>query len=142
MNKRNHLISSLLNEVKQVSLYKFLLAGVINTLFAYFLFALFIYSGLHYVFACLLVTCIGIIFNYNTIGKIAFNKASTDRNLFFRFCMIYAGIYFLSLIILKVGTFYLQNIYLIGALGLPFTSITAYLLNKNYVFHRIDHETN
>jgi putative flippase GtrA len=118
---------------------RFLFVGILNTIFGYSTFAFFFYCGFTYVIAALLSTCLGILFNFRTLSKFVFNH--TDKSLFWRFLLVYAITYFLGIAIIKMGTYFLQNIYIIGAIGTPFTAITAYLLNKHLVFHRTCHET-
>jgi putative flippase GtrA len=90
------------------------------------------------VVAALLSTCVGVIFNFRTFGKLVFQ--ATDKRLFWRFVLVYVVTYFFSITLMKIGTYFLQNIYIIGAIGTPFTAITAYFLNKHFVFHRTCHE--
>jgi putative flippase GtrA len=118
---------------------RFLVVGALNTFFGYSLFAFFIYCGFSYMTAAFLGTCLGILFNFRTISLLVFNH--TDKSLFWRFLLVYVGTYFFGITIIKIGTYFLQNIYIIGAIGTPITAITAYLLNKHLVFHRTCHET-
>jgi putative flippase GtrA len=118
---------------------RFLIVGLLNTVFGYSLFAFFIYCGFNYVVAALLGTCIGILFNFRTIGLLVFGQ--TDKRLFWRFLLVYVVTYFFGISIIKIGTYFLQNIYIIGAIGMPITAITTYLLNKYVVFHRTCHAT-
>jgi putative flippase GtrA len=118
---------------------RFLAVGILNTVFGYSLFAFFFYCGFSYVIAALLSTCLGILFNFRTLGKFVFNH--THKGLLWRFLLVYAITYFFGITIIKIGTYFLQNIYIIGAIGTPITAITAYLLNKHLVFHRTCHET-
>ena len=55
---------------------KFFLVGVVNTIFGYSLYALFLSLGFHYNIAVLFSTILGILFNFKTIGKFVFNKSS------------------------------------------------------------------
>ncbi len=113
---------------------RFLCIGVLNTAVGYFLYALFIYLGLHYVLACLLASCLGVFFNFHTIGTYVFMH--TKNGLLGRFLSVYLITYLLGIAIIKIGTFFSSNLYLIGAAGLPVTAITGYILNKHMVFHR------
>ena len=53
---------------------QFVLVGILNTAFGYGCFALFIYLGLHYTIAVLLGTCLGILFNFKTLGHLVFKN--------------------------------------------------------------------
>ncbi|MFM6404510.1 MAG: GtrA family protein, partial [Microcystis sp.] len=59
---------------------RFLLVGVINTLFGYSVFALMICLGLDYRYSLLIATICGVLFNFKTIGGIVF-KDQNNRLL-------------------------------------------------------------
>ncbi|MES2219009.1 MAG: GtrA family protein [Pseudomonadota bacterium] len=118
-------------------LLRFLIIGAINTAFGYFVFSVLIYSGLDYVVACLIASIIGTLFNFKTLGKIVFRQS--DNKLLFRFIGAYVFLYFLSIIIIKIGTYYLRNLYILGAISTFITASTAFFLHKYIVFYRIPH---
>ncbi|WP_298082782.1 GtrA family protein [uncultured Campylobacter sp.] len=109
--------------------------GILNTIFGYSLFALFIYLGLYYPLAVLLSTILGVLFNFKTIGRLVFN--SSDNGSIFRFILVYAIIYLLNIFFLwllkKLGS---ENMYINGfALLIPLAAV-SFLLNKFFVFRR------
>ena len=115
--------------------YKFIFVGILNTIFGYSLFALFIYLGLYYPLAVLLSTILGVLFNFKTIGRLVFN--SSDNGSIFRFILVYAIIYLLNIFFLwllkKLGS---ENMYINGfALLIPLAAV-SFLLNKFFVFRR------
>lgn len=116
----------------------FILVGVVNTLFGYSVFAVLLYCKLHYVVACLLTTCVGVIFNFKTTGSMVFKQ--TENQLIWRFVLVYTVIYFLGIALIKFCTYFIGNIYIIGLLTIPFTSLAAYYLNKYFVFRRISYD--
>jgi len=71
----------------------FIIIGVINTLFGYGIYALFVYLGFHYALAAFFATCAGILFNFKTIGKFVFKNS--DKKLFLNFVGVYFILYFL-----------------------------------------------
>lgn len=111
---------------------KFLLVGVLNTLFGYAMFALFIYLGFHYTIASLFSTILGIMFNFQTIGKMVFGNKR--QQLLFKFTGVYAVIYGLN--VLGLHLFELRNInnYIAAAILAFPLAILSYMLNKNMVF--------
>jgi putative flippase GtrA len=111
---------------------KFLFIGGINTLFSYTLFSLLIHSGLHYTMAVLIATCLGVLFNFQTTGKLVFKNNS--NKLLIRFIAVYAALYFINIFIIKFAGNFLENIYLRGAIATVICAILAYLLQKNLVF--------
>lgn len=122
-------------------IFRFLCMGLVNTVFGYSLFALFIYCGLHYAVASLLSTCIGIFFSFQTLGNFVFDSSPSHKK-FWRFGIVYMLTYFFSLIIMKTETYYLKNMYLIGAISIFLTSILTFFLNKYFVFRKHQYEKN
>ncbi|NCQ92050.1 MAG: hypothetical protein GPI94_15420 [Microcystis aeruginosa LG13-03] len=51
---------------------RFLLVGVLNTIFGYSLFAVLILIGLNYKYAVLIGTIQGVLFNFQTTGRLVF----------------------------------------------------------------------
>ncbi|MGV2387505.1 MAG UNVERIFIED_CONTAM: GtrA family protein [Microcystis novacekii LVE1205-3] len=60
------------NLIKKHKFARFLLVGVLNTLFSYFLYGSLILIGLNYKYAVLLATIIGVLFNFQTTGRTRF----------------------------------------------------------------------
>jgi len=113
-------------------LVRFLLVGVLNTLFGYLLFALLLFVGIHYAIALLLSTVAGVFFNFRTIGRLVFG--SRDDSRIVRFFGAYAVTYVLGAGGLRIAKAAGIDLYLAGAtltLGLAFVS---FLLNRRYVF--------
>jgi putative flippase GtrA len=119
-------------------LLRFLIIGSINTAFGFAVFSLLIYCGLDYVVACLIASCIGTLFNFKTLGNIVFRQP--DNKLLFRFIGAYVFLYFLGILIIKIGTNFLQNLYILGAISTLITAATAFFLHRYVVFHRKPHE--
>jgi putative flippase GtrA len=116
---------------------KFLAVGVLNTVFGYSVFAVFLYCGLHYPLAVFFSTCLGILFNFKTIGHLVF--AQTGRHLIWRFIGVYAIVYLVSVTGLKLGGYFSHNYYLLAIFITPFTALLAYGLNRNFVFQGTNH---
>ena len=82
---------------------KFLFVGMMNTLFGYGLFALFLYMGFHYTLSLLFATVLGVLFNFKTIGTLVFS--SHDNRLIFRFIATYTVIYFINVLGIKAFSY-------------------------------------
>lgn len=95
---------------------RFLIVGVINTGFGYFLFLFFLWIGFHYSLALLFSQILGILFNYKTTGYIVFEN-KTNR-LIFQFFIVYSIIY-----LINVGELFL----------LKRTSIYEFILSQPYL---------
>jgi len=117
---------------------KFILVGIINTLFGYFLFSLFIYFGIHYSLAVALSTIGGVLFNFKTLGKLVFN--SNNNRLFFKFIFVYLFTYVLNVGIIKGLIHYSVNIYAAGAVATIIAALCSYALNKEFVFKEVCRE--
>lgn len=114
----------------------FVAVGILNTVFGYSVFALFIFMKLHYAIAMLLATCLGILFNFNTTGRIVFQQH--DRKMLVQFIGAYTFIYFITLILFNITKLlHITNIYTSGAIISLITPFISFYLNKYYVFiHR------
>ena len=73
---------------------RFLAVGVLNTVFAYTLFALLSWIGLAYPLAIGLATVVGVAFNFQSTGRLVFGQAPLSR--FARFVGVYAVLYLLN----------------------------------------------
>ena len=113
---------------------KFLIVGVINTIFSYSLYAFFLSLGIHYGVAVLLSTILGVLFNFKTIGKFVFNNDS--NRLIFKFIVPYVVIYFLNIGSLRVFDFFDFNMYFAGFIVTIYLSLVSFYLNKKFVFNQ------
>ena len=112
--------------------YRFLLVGILNTIFGYSIFSLGIFIGFHYSISLLLSTILGIIFNFNSIGYIVFKNK--NKQLFSKFIFIYIFIYLINLIFIKLLSSIGISYYLSAALMIGPSAIFSYWLLKIYVF--------
>lgn len=118
--------------VEQRRFIKFLLVGVLNTLFGYAVFALFVYLGFHYSLASLLSTILGVLFNFRTTGRLVFNNR--NNSLLWRFAMVYTVVYGCNVGLLRVMDGYSINMYVAGAVVVFPLALLSYFLNKRFVF--------
>ena len=111
---------------------RFLLVGVLNTVFGYSVFAFFIFTGMHYAVAALLSTICGILFNFKTTGQIVFG--SRDNSLLLRFFGVYAITYVIGVLFLKLSTAFQWNVLIAAAVLMPPMAVVSYTLNRLFVF--------
>jgi putative flippase GtrA len=111
---------------------RFILVGVINSLFGYGCFALFLYTGLHYTLALLLATVCGVLFNFKSTGALVFG--SRDNRLIFRFIGSYVVIYFINASGIEGFSRIGVTPYIGGAILVLPMAVLAYLLNKRFVY--------
>lgn len=111
---------------------KFIGVGIINTLFGYSLYTLFIYIGFDYKYAVFFSTLLGILFNFKTIGHFVFE--SHDNSLILKFFSVYAVIYIINISLIKGFSLFGMDYYLAGFLALFPCAILSFILNKKFVF--------
>lgn len=116
-------------------LFRFLIVGGLNTVFGYCMYALFTFIGLHYALAVLLGQISGILFNFNTTGKIVFNN--TESGLIFRFTGVYMTTYIVNVLLLRLFAQVNYNMYFAGAILILPIAFLSFLLNKKFVFSKI-----
>lgn len=111
---------------------RFLIIGGINTVFAYGLYALFIFLKFHYAVAVFFCTILTTVFNFNTTGRLVFKNR--NNALIFRFIGVQAIIYIINTASLKVFNFFRVDLYLAGAALILPIAVCGFVLNKNLVF--------
>ena len=110
---------------------RFLLVGGVNTLFGYGVFVSLIYIGLHYSLAALLGTILGILFNFQTVGRLVFD--GYHQGLFFKFLAVYGVTYLLNVVGLYFFNVAGVSNYLAGAILILPVAFIAFILNKTFV---------
>lgn len=113
----------------------FLIMGGVNTVFYYALYSLLIYAGLHYAAAVAIATVCGVLFNFQTFGRVVFKNFQT--RLLGRFAAVYAVVYLANvagLAALERGG--LADKYLAGAVLVLPVAMLGYVLNRTFVFNR------
>jgi putative flippase GtrA len=123
----------------QQQLIKFIMVGLLNTVFGYSCYAFFLFMGLSFPLAVLVSTCIGVLFNFKTTGRIVF--ASANNDYFLKFTAVYGIVYFFNIALIKLMEFLTSNLYLAGFVAMVPAAILAFVLNKYLVF-RERYETN
>ena len=112
---------------------KFVLVGILNTIFGYSCFAFFIYRGFSDITAPFFANLLSILFNFKTYGYLVFKNP--DNHLIFKFSAVYSIVYVLNvcglLILANAGV---KNRYLSGLILLIPLALLAYYLNGKYVF--------
>lgn len=111
---------------------KFILVGILNTIFGYSIFALFLYFGMHYALALFSSTILGIIFNFQTTGLLVFKNK--ENKLLLKFIAVYAIIYAMSVSLLKIANVFQINLYFAGFITTGLTAVISFVLNKKWVF--------
>jgi putative flippase GtrA len=106
--------------------------GVVNSVFGYSVYALFIFFNFHYLVASLFSTILGVLFNFKTTGIFVFK--SRNNNLIYKFVGVYIIVYLLNILLLKIFSVLHLNLYVAGAMALLPVAVISFTLNKKYVF--------
>jgi putative flippase GtrA len=118
----------------QNRLIRYVLVGVINTIFGYGVYALLIWVGLHYTFATLVSTILGILFNFKTYGTLVFKNKS--NRLLLRYLAVYGFLYLCNnlwiFLFEKAGVYP----YISGACWIIPNTLIGFILNNNFVYKK------
>lgn len=112
----------------------FILVGIINTIFGYFIYVLFIYIGFNYILAVFFATILGVLFNFKTISKYVFE--SNDKKLFFKFIFVYSIVFIVNIFLIKYFKLFSMDEYLAGFLSIGPIAILSFILNKFFVYKK------
>ncbi|HEX2581432.1 MAG TPA: GtrA family protein [Dongiaceae bacterium] len=113
---------------------RFLFTGVINTLFSYLVFSALIWVGLQDISALAIATIAGILFNFQTIGRVVFREM--QARLFFRFLLVYALVFVVNACALRYLHTHGFGSRASQAMLLPLIVLLSFSLNKLLVFGR------
>jgi putative flippase GtrA len=114
---------------------KYIIIGGVNTVFGYSVFAFLLFLGFHYSLSVLIATVLGVLFNFQTYGKLVFRSHS--NHLIGRFILVYVLIYFINVLLIALLDFFKIDLYIAGAIVLFPTAYLGYLLNKRLVWKEI-----
>lgn len=112
----------------------FILIGILNTIFGYSLYALFIFIGFNYILSVFFATVLGVLFNFNTISKYVF--ISTDKKLIFKFSSVYFVVFIVNIALIKVFKLLSLNEYSAGLLAIVPVACLSFMLNKFFVYKK------
>lgn len=113
----------------------FLVMGGVNTLFYYALYSLLIFTGLHYAAAVVIATCCGVMFNFQTFGRVVFKNF--QLRLLGKFISVYTVVCLANIAGLKALEIAgLADKYIAGAILVLPVALLGYALNKTFVFKR------
>lgn len=121
-----------LHTLREIRLLRYLVVGVINTIFSYVVYALLLKLGLVYYLAVLLSTIIGVAFNFKTTGSLVFRSRS--NRLIFRFYAVYSVYYVINVTCLTLLKRIVPDPYLAQLLLLLPLAMVSYLMMRQFVF--------
>ncbi len=113
---------------------RFLIVGTINTLFGYSLYVLLLFMNIEYKLANFGSLAIGIVFGFNTQGRLVFDNADGKR--FVRFACCWFFIYLFNIFLIGEFIHFGFNTYQAGAFALAPVTLCSYLMQKFIVFNK------
>lgn len=111
---------------------RFLIAGVINTLFGFAVYSVFIMSGVAVWLSLLVGMLSGTVFNFFTTGGYVFRDLSFTRFPLFVLC--YLLVYGINLLLIELISFWLNNKILSQAIVIFPLAFLSYFLMARFVF--------
>lgn len=114
-------------------LWRYYQAGIVNTVFGYGLYALFVAAGFNMYVAQITAHVLGVVFNYFTYSRYAFRDHHGSKS---RFVVSYAVNYLLGLAALATASTVIHSPYLAGLVAVVFVSVVNYFILKHLVFFR------
>ena len=111
--------------------FKFLLVGILNTLFAYTIYALLITIGLNVNLALFLQYIAGVLWNFKTTGALVFKNS--DNKLLLKFILSYFFTFLLNSVLLKFLISYVNGYIAQAVLVMPI-AVISFLIFKFWVF--------
>lgn len=111
------------------------MVGALNTGFSYCIYAVAVWSGLHYAPANFVAMLCGTVFSFLTQGRLVFD--SRDPRRFGRYLLAWVLIWALNVALIHVLVRWSElDAYLAGALALGPTVALSFLIQKYFVFAR------
>jgi len=125
-----------IKKLKKLKLFfKFIIIGIINTIFYYLLYSIFVFIFNDYIFAVIFANLIGILFSFKTFGKYVFNNE--DKKLLYKFLIVYCWNIVLNILLIRLfNEFIDNNLYLSGLFSTAVVAVNSFFLNKYYVFQK------
>jgi putative flippase GtrA len=114
-------------------LWRYYQAGIVNALFGYSLYAIFVRAGLNMYVAQITAHVLGVVFNYFTYSRYAFRGTQARKA---RFVLSYAVNYLLGLGSLAAASQVIASPYVAGFVSLIFVSVLNYFILRHLVFSR------
>lgn len=119
---------------RRAKLARFFSVGILNTLFGYLIYALLVLLHAPPLFALLLSTICGVIFNYFSIGRLVFRQRG-GWSTFIRFICAYAIVYAVNAALLKAIIHYVAlDPFLAQLMCVPPSVLTSWLLMNHWVY--------
>ena len=117
---------------------RFVLVGLLNTVFGYLLYAALLAAGLEFRLASFGALLLGILFSFRTQGTLVFRNR--NPRLIFRFAACWLLIYAANIASIQLLMKYGFGAYEAGAITVPMIAVLSYVVQKRLVFSARDNQ--
>lgn len=111
---------------------RFLLVGILNTLFSYSVFSLLVFFDIKADTSLLISYIFGIAFNFSTFSRLVFESSGYNKKE--KFIIVYIFLYLLNVLLLNLMQLLITNLYFCQFILLLPMAATTYYLNSKFVF--------
>jgi putative flippase GtrA len=119
-------------------LFRYVFVAGTNVILGYGIFAFLIFLKLHYILAITVSTIFGILFGFKAFSNLVFNNK--NNLLIFRYLIVWAVVYFLNITGLTALNYLEINNYVAGFIMLFPSAALGFLLNKKFVFKKVNQD--
>ena len=124
------------SELKNKFFLRFILTGMLNTIFGYTFFAILIFLKINTFFSLFITTIAGAVFNYFTFGQLVF-KLNKSKLMLTKFIFAYCISYMINVYLLKVFmVFFNNNAFEAQIISLPFVVLFNWISMNYWVYKK------
>ncbi len=125
-----------LSELKDKIFLKFIIVGLLNTIFGYTFFATLIFLEINTFLSLFISTIAGIVFNYLTLGQLVF-KLNKSKLIYTKFIFVYFISYMINAYLLKAFMdFFNNNAFVAQIISLPFVVFFNWISMNYWVYKK------
>jgi putative flippase GtrA len=113
---------------------RFLIVGVMNTIFGYGVFTSCMLLGINYKLSLFISMILGTLFNFKSLGTFVFS--SRDNKLIVKFFAVYILIYFVNVGMLRVASSYFENLIIVQAFFVLPVAFLTFIMMSRFVYKK------
>ena len=130
-------INNVLNKIVRIEAFRFLVAGVFNTILCYFIFVTFILYNFKIVYAMSFASAISIPVSYYLMSRYVFvSELSFKKGV--SFILMQLSGYLINVNTLIVVVWFGISAYLGGIISMSVTAVVVFFISKFIVFKKLD----
>ena len=115
---------------------KFILVGLLNTIFGYTFFAILIFLKINILISLFISTIAGLVFNYLTFGQLVF-KLNNSKFMPVKFIFAYCISYMINVYLLNTFMeFFNNNVFVAQIISLPFVVLFNWISMNYWVYKK------